>query len=593
MRTDHSSLTWLHNFKEPEGQLARWIEKLQEFNFTILHRQGKQHQNADALSRRPEDQTGDSSDCLNPSLQISATTFAGEPKNATGDSYLRKKQLEDEIVGPILRAVEAQNKPDTQTLKGGPRETHQLAQLWEQLVLKEGILYRKFEEENGRKSYLQLVVPKDLREEVLEESHAGSMGGHLGEDKTLARIREKFFWPGCSSAVKEWCKTCVNCATRKAPPQKRRAPLQKILTGYPMQMVATDIMGPFPTSANGNKYILVASDYFTRWVEAYAIPNQEALTVARKLIDHMFCRFGLPEQLHSDMGAQFESKVIKEVCDMLHIRKTHTTPYHPQSDGLVERLNRTIQSMLATSVNGQVEEWESCLPKVCLAYNTSKHAATGYTPFFLMFGRQPHMPLDIIYGVPPDHNQEHCQYAANIRRTMETAYQLARENMQTSAIRQKEHYDLKVHGDKFAPGQLVWLCNPVVPKGKSKKLLAPWVGPYRVVKCLSDTVYRIQDTRVSRKRQVVHFDRLKPCHQEVRIQQKGKHPQRQIDPLSAQGQINRSPPPPGTELQIVEDDSIASQDLQEVTSMTNFPSQTERRYPQRTNRRKPARYSDD
>ena len=158
-----------------------------------------------------------------------------------------------------------------------------------------------------------------------------------------------------------------------------------------MQMVATDIMGPFPNSANGNKYILVASGYFTRWVEAYAIPNQEALTVARKLTDHMFCRFGLPEQLHSDMGAQFESKVIKEMSNVLHIRKTHTTPYHPQSDGLVERLNRTIQNMLTASINGQVDEWESYLPKVCLAYNTSKHAATGYTPFLLMFGRHSHM----------------------------------------------------------------------------------------------------------------------------------------------------------------------------------------------------------
>ena len=143
----------------------------------------------------------------------------------------------------------------------------------------------------------------------------------------------------------------------------------------------------------------------------------------------MFCCFGLPEQLHSDMEAQFESKVIKEMCDMLHIRKAHTTPYHPQSDGLVETLNRTNQNMLTTSVNGQVDEWKSYLPKVCLPYNTSKHAATSCIPFFLMFGRQPHMPLDTIYGVPRDHDQEHCQYVANLRKTMETAYHLARENM--------------------------------------------------------------------------------------------------------------------------------------------------------------------
>ena len=128
-----------------------------------------------------------------------------------------------------------------------------------------------------------------------------------------------------------------------------------------MQIVATDIMGPFPCSERGNKYILVASDYFTRWVEAFAIPNQEAITVAKTLTDNIFCRFSMPCQLHSDMGAQFESEVIKELSKTLQIRKTHTTPYHPQSDGLVERLNRTIISMLATVVNVFGGEWEDHL----------------------------------------------------------------------------------------------------------------------------------------------------------------------------------------------------------------------------------------
>ena len=120
---------------------------------------------------------------------------------------------------------------------------------------------------------------------------------------------------------------------------KNRGALQNVKSGYPMQIIAMDIMGPFPKSRNGNKYILVVSDYFTRWVEAYAIPNQEATTVAVKLIDSMFCRYSIPEQLHSDMGAQFESKIIQAISKLLGVNKTHTTPYHPQSDGLVERLN--------------------------------------------------------------------------------------------------------------------------------------------------------------------------------------------------------------------------------------------------------------
>ena len=181
--------------------------------------------------------------------------------------------------------------------------------------------YRKFEYFKGKQDYLQLVVPNSTRDTVLEESHAGKLGGHLGENRTLGRIREKLFWPGYAEQVRQWCRTCVRCATRKNPPKTRHGALQSVRTGYPVQMVAVDIMGPLPPSKYGNHYIVVASDYFTRWVEAYATPNQEAITVARKLVNKMFCRFSLPEQLHSDMSAQFESKLIKEMCILLHIYK--------------------------------------------------------------------------------------------------------------------------------------------------------------------------------------------------------------------------------------------------------------------------------
>jgi len=159
--------------------------------------------------------------------------------------------------------------------------------------------------------------------------------------------------------------------------------LQEVIFGYPMEIIATDIMGPFPTSSTGNKYIILAVS--TRWVEAYRIPNQEATTVAKTLVDNMFCHFSMPRQLHSNQGAQFESGLIKELSKMLQINKTHTTPYHPQSDGLVERLNHTIISMLATMVNDHSEEH---LPRVTFAYNISEQVSTGFTRFYMMFGRQ-------------------------------------------------------------------------------------------------------------------------------------------------------------------------------------------------------------
>ena len=163
------------------------------------------------------------------------------------------------------------------------------------------------------------------------------------------------------------------CSQKEFHAKARWTP-SKCKDRVPIEIVAADIMSPLPTTKNGNRYILVVSDYFTKWVEAYAITNQEATSVTHHLISNMFYHFSFPEQVHSDMGAQFESKVVKEMCKLLHIyvRKTHTTPYHPQSDGLVERLNRTIQSMLATVIDDHLDEWEEYLPKVCLAYNTRR-----------------------------------------------------------------------------------------------------------------------------------------------------------------------------------------------------------------------------
>ena len=149
-------------------------------------------------------------------------------------------------------------------------------------------------------------------------------------------------------------------------------------------MIAVDLVGLLPETPNGNSYILVVGDYFTCWMEALPIPNQEATTVASKLVDEIFLRFSILEQLHSDQGAQFESQLMSEVCNLLHIHKTRTTPYHPQRDGLVERFNRTLLNMLGTCASDHPFNWEQYIRKVCIS--------TGYTSFYLMFGRQARLP---------------------------------------------------------------------------------------------------------------------------------------------------------------------------------------------------------
>ena len=569
LRTDHSSLQWIYNMKEPEGQLARWLEQLQEYDFAVIHRRGCNHGNADALSRIGPDEI--EADISGGSSSKGVGVSAVQPQQiltgTEGVKSMRQLQLEDENVGIVLRAVSCGSMVGLGELEGKSRELNILVQQWDQLVEKKGILYRRYEDDQGRE-HLQVIAPAVIRQDILKQLHEGVLGGHLGEGKTLSRLKERFYWPGHAGDVGKWCRTCVKCATRKMPPRRGRAPLQGISAGYPMQIVAVDIVGPITPGEAKNPYILVASDYFTRWAEAYAIPNQEAITVATKLVDEFFCRFSIPQQLHSDQGRQFESDVMKEVCKLLQISKTRTTPYHPQSDGLVERLNRTLISMLATSAQDNPTQWELHLRKICMAYNTSIHPSTGFSPFFLMFGRQAKLPVDLVYGSTPTESQPQHEYARQLEKILQGAFQVARENMGTATERMKEVYNQRVHGKQYEPGDLVWLHTPVVPKGKPRKLHCPWTGPFRVVKRLSAVTYRILDLRRiaarRRKRMVVHFDRLKPCPSDIRLDfddVEAKNPETE-GPSSA-NQSRHRPEYPGTTLQFFDRDDfeIAEQEI--------------------------------
>ena len=215
-------------------------------------------------------------------------------------------------------------------------------------------------------------------------------------------------------------------------------------------------------------------------MEAYAIPDQAATTMARKLVDEFYCRFSPPEQLHSDQGKQFESQLIKEICDILKISKSRTTGYHPQCDGLVERFNRTLKHMLATTMKDHPFEW---LKKVCMAYNTSVNSSTGYTPFYLMFGREARLPLDLMYGTKKLQATPPPEYAAHMKQAVADAVP---SQLSLLHLRQKEFYDKRVHWEPYKEGDLVWLHNPFVPPGVSCKT----TGPYRILERISEADYR-------------------------------------------------------------------------------------------------------
>ena len=543
LRTDHSSLTWLKNFKEPEGQLARWLERLQELDFDVVHRRGTVHRNADSLSRLPCRQCGRSNHDDAPTTAEVAVTTLQLPGIQTSDS-LRQAQLADPLLAILLRGKENGTKPETKSFGSISKSVRRFVQIWDQLLVRDGVLCRQLQPTDSAPGRIQTVIPEALQSEVLADLHEGALGGNLGTDKTLGRLKERFYWPGHYNDVRNWCHNCGVCASRKTPAPKARAPLTSIVTSYPLQLVAMDIVGPFPESAAGNLYILVVADYFTRYTAAYPIPNQEAITIATKLVDEFFFRFSPPERLHSDQGRNFESAVIAEVCKLLGVEKSRTTPYHPQSDGLVERFNRTLLDMLATAVGDHPFEWEQHLRRLCLAYNTSLHPTTGHSPFYLMFGRQAHMPVDIALGTAAAPPTTIPEYVANLRSSLQSAYSYVRNCMGHQLEKQKAQYDTRANGHPFEVGDLVWLHSSVVP---SKKLHRPWTGPYKFVSELSDAVYRLQHTKHRRKRPVVHFNRLKPCPPGTRL----SHDNRQLAKA-----VDEPPSSPiGRGLELIEDDS--------------------------------------
>ena len=175
-----------------------------------------------------------------------------------------------------------------------------------------------------------------------------------------------------------------------------RARLGTCPSGYPMERVAMDVVGPLHKTNCGNRFSLVINDCFTKWPAAYAITNHEAETIARRLVEEWISRYGVMQHLHTDQGREFESKILQTMCKMLGVNKTRTTPYHPQSDGLVERCNRTLKDMLSKLINSSQNDWDVWIPHVLFAYRTAVHASTGVTPYRMLYGREARIPVDLL-----------------------------------------------------------------------------------------------------------------------------------------------------------------------------------------------------
>ena len=539
LRTDHSSLRWLRSFKDPEGQLARWLEVLDTFDFEIQHRPGRLHLNADALSRGPctqchqEGHEGEkihrgrhksvkteakSAERESEPVQPVRTRSKAQPANVDPHTNwlsgtpldpdaIKTAQSADPILAEVATWISRGHRPDYQQIA---HHGAQLKFLWGQFdSLRQvgGILVRDVNLPNLT-SRRQVLIPPTLKDDCLRQCHDTVTAGHFGIAKTLANVKRRFLWHGMRADVELYVRQCDTCAKYKTSGKKRKAMVQDHRVGMPMERITMDIVGPFPASDSGNRYVLVVVDCFTKWLEAYPLPNQEASTIARVIATNFVSRHGSPYFIHSDQGPNFESNLFAQVCDLLDIKKTRTTPFHPQSDGQSERMIKTLTTMIAQSCQDQ-QDWDVYLDLLVGAYRATPHATTGFSPNFLVYGRELSMPVDIMIGPSPDGAIRCDEHVTKIKERLEYAYELCRKHLKRGAERQARLYSPKVHGNKFNIGDKVWMMEKRRKKGVSPKLQPKWRGPCLVTKVHGSVVVEVQLS--AKKSSVLHTDLLKPC----------------------------------------------------------------------------------
>ena len=549
LRTDHSSLKWLLNYKDADGMISRWLTKLQEYDFTIEHRPGKQHLNADGLSRCHS--------CKNPNCagyqgfpppkprrqrlkpspikvldEIVNTAAIKNSNDANTIKSLDDKmkelpwlsdfsaldiataQRQDKDILPVLIWLDHGTKPDTAMLSTHSETTKALASRWAVLSINEdNILMKTGLTSRSGIPVNQMVLPLALREVVLHQLHDLRVSGHLGINRTIARVTQRFYWPGCAQDVARWCASCPICSARKGKPGPGRVPMTTMPTGAPFERIAVDILDTRKLTPRKFQYILVVSDYFTKYTDAFPLRRHTAPIVADTLMRRWISYHGVPKQLHSDQGTEFEGHLIRALSKLLGFAKIKTAPYRPQSDGQVERFNRSLLNMLSAFVSERANDWDEHLPYVMMAYRSSKHSSTGCTPYSMIYGRECTMPVDLLFPdtqVPKSTPDQDCgpEYVEYIKKTIQTAHRFAREHLHRAAIRQKKGYDAYAKDrPKFQPGDFVRYYYP--PCKTTNKFARPWIGPFQVMERVTPVDYRIQLVSNPDKIRVVHIDNLK------------------------------------------------------------------------------------
>lgn len=453
---------------------------MSEFDFLIKHKPGTHHRDLDCLSR---------------TVPLEASLSEEEDRNTFAFLTLE-----------VMDEVREKQEQDVKI-----REIRDL--------LRQGNIALNFELHSDVVFYnptgiRRLYVPTSLRDEFLFTYQADVItGGHFGEKKTYDKMVDRLYWPKGHEDLKNFINSCDQCLKVKIPRVKPAGLLEPLPVTRPFQMIGMDTVGPFPESSR-NRYILVATDYFTKWAETRAVSANTAKAVATFIKEQIICRHGFPEVIVTDRGANYTSNMVKELLASLDCRHAKTSAYHPQTNGLCKKVNGILCTSLKNYVDEQHSNWSSILPLITFAYNCSKSSTTKLSPFFLLHKEKPIFPGDLNVGTVPDGYASRAEFVQFMKQIWPELKEKVLDNNCKAQRAQKAACDQKRQQVIYLPNEKVMLYRPVRKVGKSEKLLSRYFGPYTVVERLLDNCYKLQ---VGRKFEIAHVSRLKTWYERTQI----------------------------------------------------------------------------
>ncbi|KAL1488854.1 hypothetical protein ABEB36_014649 [Hypothenemus hampei] len=484
--TDHHSLLWLHHLKDPQGRLARWALRLQPYDFELIHRKGKDHVVPDFLSRSVPVVTSDS-------LEVSALETAVRIEDR--HSFV----TQDKWYNRLLQRLESEPEkfPCWRTEDG---------------KLYKNVRTDHAEFSNGSGAW-KVVVPKDLRLDVLKRCHDHPAAGHVGVFKTFWKLASRYYWPKMRADVVRFVRSCRVCAQSKVeqkPPCGLMGNRPRI--SQPWQSISLDFVGPLPRSKHGNSYILVVTDFFSKYVVLFPCRSANSKSLVKFVEEGIFLTYGTPQFLTCDNGTQMKSKEFRSLCDKYGVKIFYTAHYYPRADH-TERVNRVIKTMLKTCVRqSDHRTWEDNLAAIGCAIRTSKHEVTGFTPYFINFGREHHL-----FG--PDFSENILVQGNDPRVTIQARqgklkdlFLKVQERIEAAHKVSQQRYNLRRRPVQYKVGDLVWRKNKVLSnmdKHYSAKLAPEYIGPFKVLRRTGTCTYELGDESGKRKG-VWHVQDLKP-----------------------------------------------------------------------------------